>query len=112
MQGDSPLDRIMPTIIKMPTLAICVMALLSVARADKPKTQPAAETSDATVPGVQLARILPEVTFDGVGFSDVADFLRDVTGANLLIDWKRLEKAGIDRNAPITVKLRNIKVSD
>ena len=59
----------------------------------------------------QLDRALPEVTFDGVGFSDVIDFLRDVSGANVFVNWKSLEGAGVDKNAPVTAKLRNIKFS-
>ena len=55
-----------------------------------------------------LARVLPEVTFDGVGLSDVLDFLRDVTGANLFVNWRALEEAGIDRNAPVTARLRQV----
>lgn len=59
----------------------------------------------------QLDRQLPELQFDGVGFSDVIDFLRDVSGANVFVNWKTLEGAGIDRNAPVTAKLRNVKFS-
>jgi len=59
----------------------------------------------------QLDRALPEVAFDGVGFSDVIDFLRDVSGANIFVNWKTLEGAGVDRNAPVTAKLRNVKFS-
>lgn len=59
----------------------------------------------------QLDRQLPELTFDAVGFSDVIDFLRDVSGANLFVNWKSLEAAGIDRNTPVSARLRNIKFS-
>ena len=59
----------------------------------------------------QLERQLPEITFDGTGFGDVIDFLRDVSGANIFVNWKALETATIDRNAPVTLKLRNIKFS-
>ena len=59
----------------------------------------------------QLERPLPELNFEGVAFSDVMDFLRDVSGANIFVNWKALETAGIDRTAPVTLKLRNIKFS-
>jgi len=59
----------------------------------------------------QLDRKLPEVKFDGVGFSDVIDFLRDVSGANIFVNWKALEAAGIDKNAPVTARLFNVKFS-
>ncbi len=55
-----------------------------------------------------LDRRLPELRFDNVGFADVIDFLRDVTGANIFVNWKALEAASIDRNAPVTARLRDI----
>ena len=48
----------------------------------------------------RLDSVVPEINFDGVGFGDVMEFLRDVTGANIVVDWNSIETAGIDRNAP------------
>ena len=59
----------------------------------------------------QLERPLPALTFDAVGFSDVIDFLRDVSGSNIFVNWKSLEAAGIDRNTPVSANLRNVKFS-
>ncbi|HEY8667959.1 MAG TPA: hypothetical protein VIL86_14945 [Tepidisphaeraceae bacterium] len=59
----------------------------------------------------QLDRRLPEVRFDNVGFSDVVDFLRDITGANIFVNWRALEAAAIDKNAPVTARLRDVKFS-
>jgi general secretion pathway protein D len=57
-----------------------------------------------------LDRKIPELRFDGVAFGDVVDFLRDVTGANLFVEWRTLEQAGIDRTTPVTVtRLTNIR---
>ena len=53
--------------------------------------------------------MLPEITFEGVSFSDTIDFLRDVTSANVFVNWRALEAAGIDRNAPVTAKLKQVK---
>lgn len=71
----------------------------------------AAEPGTDRVVQAQLDRQLPELSFEGVGFSDVIDFLRDVSGANLFVNWKNLAAAGIDDATPITVRLRNIKFS-
>ena len=59
----------------------------------------------------QLDRRLPDVKFDAVAFSDVIDFLRDLTSANIFVNWRSLEAAGIDKNAPVTARLRDVKLS-
>ena len=58
-----------------------------------------------------LDKSLPEIRFDAVSLSDVIDFLRDTTQANIFVNWKALEAAGIDRNAPVSTRLRNVKLS-
>lgn len=113
------------------TVCACVLAALlplSFTRADDAKapakTQAPAEStkSDAaptTQPGKEnkvdpklqamLNRELPKLDFDAVGLSDVIDFLHDVTGTKIVVDWKALEQAGVGRNAPVTAKLHDIK---
>jgi type II secretory pathway component GspD/PulD (secretin)/TolA-binding protein len=59
----------------------------------------------------QLDRRLPEIKFDAVGFSDVVDFLRDLTSANIFVNWRALEAAGVDKNAPVTARLRDVPFS-
>jgi general secretion pathway protein D len=59
----------------------------------------------------QLEKKLPELRFDAIGFSDVIDFLRDITGANIFVNWRALEAAGIDRNTPVTARLRDVRFS-
>jgi hypothetical protein len=39
------------------------------------------------------------------------DFLRDVSGKNIFVNWNAMKGAGIDRNAPVTVRLRDAKMS-
>jgi hypothetical protein len=58
-----------------------------------------------------LDRTLPELKFDAAAFSDVMESLRDQTHLNLLVDWRALESAGIDRNTPVTTRVRNVKFS-
>jgi RNA polymerase sigma factor (sigma-70 family) len=58
----------------------------------------------------QLARLLPEINFDGVAFTDVIDFLRDVSGANIFVDWKGLEAAGVAKTAPISARMKNVRL--
>ena len=59
----------------------------------------------------QLARRVPELNFDAVALADVIDFLRDVSGANIFVDWKALEAAGMDRTTPVSMRARNVAFS-
>jgi general secretion pathway protein D len=59
----------------------------------------------------QLDRPLPEVNFDEVAFADVIDFFRDVTGANVFVNWKALEGAGVNRTTTVSARLRNVRFS-
>jgi hypothetical protein len=61
----------------------------------------------ATRPANPLDKTIPEVNFNNARIADTLDFLRDVTGANLLVNWRALEAAGIERKTPVTVQLRN-----
>jgi hypothetical protein len=55
-----------------------------------------------------LRKRLPELHFNANGFADVVDFLRDVTGANIYVDWPAFEKNGVPRDTPISARLRDI----
>ena len=57
-----------------------------------------------------LSRILPQVNFSGVALNDAIDYIRDVTGANLHVDWKSLEAAGVDKGTALNIRLRNVQV--
>jgi uncharacterized membrane protein YgcG len=55
-----------------------------------------------------LARAMPELKFDGVAFSDAVDFLRDVTAANLVVNWRALEGAGVTKDTVVNLKVRGV----
>src|SRR6266568_2628916 len=50
----------------------------------------------------QLDRVLPAVNFTNVTLKDAIDFLRDVSGSNIHVNWKAIEAAGITQDTPIT----------
>jgi len=58
----------------------------------------------------QLSRTLPELKLDGVTLGDALDFIRDVSGVNLYVDWKTLEASGVSRETPINVRLRAVSL--
>ena len=59
----------------------------------------------------QLDQTIPELQFDGAGLTDVIDFLRDASGMNIVVEWRALENAGVDRNSPVSVRVRDVKFS-
>src|SRR5205814_2462374 len=83
---------------------------LSEPRDESVRHERGVESEDADVQR-QLDRTLPEVNFNQVPFGDVIDFLRDITTANIFVNWRALEAAGVDKNAPVTARLRNVRFS-
>jgi hypothetical protein len=54
----------------------------------------------------KLAEKIEQVDFQSVPLSAVIDFVREVRGVNIQTQWGVLEKAGIDRQAPVTLRLK------
>ncbi|HEY2589474.1 MAG TPA: hypothetical protein VGI81_27255 [Tepidisphaeraceae bacterium] len=65
--------------------------------------------ADGTV-SRQLSSRLPELNFQGVTFGDALDFIRDVSGANITVNWKALEGAGITKDAQVNMHLTSISL--
>jgi hypothetical protein len=57
-----------------------------------------------------LERQLPAVNFQMVNLSDALDFIRDVSAANIHVNWKALDKAGVTRETPINLQVRQVSV--
>lgn len=61
-------------------------------------------------PHVDLAATLPELRFDETPLAEVYDFVRDVAGINLHVNWRALEEVGVTRDTTVNLNLRNITV--
>jgi len=59
-----------------------------------------------------LDRKIPEINFTGQGLADVLDFMRDVSGANIFVNWRALEAAGIAKDAKVDLQLKDVKLRD
>lgn len=46
--------------------------------------------------------------FIEVPFSEIIAYLRDVTTANIWVNWRALEGAGVDRSLPVTMNLNDV----
>jgi hypothetical protein len=60
----------------------------------------------------KLNRKLPELNFQAVKLGDVVDFLRDITGQNIFVQWRGLERAGITQKSLVTVKMRDVPLHE
>ena len=74
----------------------------SIAPPARPPTRQEAEAD------VGLDRVVAKVDFRATAFQDAIEFLRQRTGTNILVGWRALEAAGIDRNTPITLHVTNL----
>jgi hypothetical protein len=67
-------------------------------------------TVRAASPRQALNMVLPELNFTGVTLADAIDFMRDVSGANMHVNWPALEAAGIGKDTTINLRLRNVSL--
>lgn len=61
-------------------------------------------------PRTALDRVLPEMKFTGVTFGDAIDFVRDVAGVNIHVNWKALEQENVTADTPVNIRLRSVTV--
>jgi hypothetical protein len=54
-----------------------------------------------------LERILPEVWLEDVSFEEAVARLKEVGGVEIFVDWPGLDKAGVVRTVPVTIRRRN-----
>jgi hypothetical protein len=59
-------------------------------------------------PRSSLDRVLPEMKFTGVTFGDAIDFVRDVAGVNIHVNWKALEAENVTADTPVNIRLRSV----
>ena len=71
---------------------------------------PAQSISAASGTRASMARRLPPVNFTGIALGDAIDFLRDVSGQNINVNWKALAEANVTPDTPINVRLRDVSL--
>jgi hypothetical protein len=58
----------------------------------------------------QIDRTLPEMKFTGVTFGEAIDFLRDVSGLNMHVNWKALAEQNVTPDTPVNIRLRAVSM--
>jgi hypothetical protein len=90
-------------------IGLAVLAALGVGVASLVTVPARAAPSQAQVSASRALNMrLPEVKFQGVTLRDAFEFLRDVTGANLHVNWKAIEAVGVTGDTTVNVRLRDI----
>jgi uncharacterized membrane protein YgcG len=91
-------------------LPIVTVGLLGTALLSPGHNAAGAAPAKGSVSRATLARTMPELKFDGIAFSDAVDFLRDVTAANLVVNWRALEGAGVTKDTVVNLKVRGVSL--
>lgn len=73
-------------------------------RRGKPKAAP----KNLAVKAMRL--VIEEAVFEDMTFAEFADWLARTTKANVVVRWKVLEKAGVERDCPINIKRKNTTI--
>jgi hypothetical protein len=76
------------------------------AKPSQPAAAPVVAADPASARTAEKLKKPATVSFNGQALSDVIDFLRDVTGVDFLVQWNQLEAAGMTREQPVTIGLR------
>lgn len=58
-----------------------------------------------------LNKRIPEVSFEDLPLDQVIDWLQGYTGVNVVPHWQTLIDAGVPRDKPITIKVKNLRLS-
>jgi hypothetical protein len=68
----------------------------------------ASSHASAQAPRAAMGRTVPDLNFTGVTLADAIEFLRDVSGANIHVNWQAIEAVGVGKDTQINLHLRNI----
>jgi hypothetical protein len=90
-------------------MAIGVMA--AAAPAQQPEAAAGAPRPRATNTLSILNQRVPEITFEDLSLEQVMSWLADFTHMNVNVRWQILADAGIDRDKPISIHARNLRLS-
>lgn len=56
-------------------------------------------------------RTIIDAEFQSTKLCNVVDYLRNLTGINMLVDWDAFSRVGVEQDFPITLALRSVSVS-
>jgi hypothetical protein len=95
-------------------MVVMTVSLVAIARADNAdmtETQKIAVRNEKTLKD-QLHKKVLTLNLHANSFSDVIDYLSDVSGAGFFVDWEALDAAGVSREAPVTCQFSDLPLDD
>ncbi len=60
---------------------------------------------------VPRKKVIKRLDFSDISLKDAIDFLRDVSGANIHVNWRALKTIGITRDTKVSLKARDVSVA-
>jgi len=79
-------------------------------RAEKYGATAAGESEQDRAVRQKLKTVIPQLDFDEIPFRDVVEFLRNVSGVSIFVNWRALTLRGIDKTTEVTVHLTKVPV--
>jgi beta-lactamase regulating signal transducer with metallopeptidase domain len=70
-----------------------------------------AATPADTALAAKMDKVIDTVDFEGTPLGKAIATIETATGANVFVDWAALDRAGVTRAMPVTLKLRQVKAS-
>jgi hypothetical protein len=101
------------------TRIAAIWSILTILVAGRSMAAPTSQPERESVPPITvedqkvedlLDHRLPAVNLPGLQLSDAIDFIRDLTGANIYVDWKTIELAGVTKSARVDINETDIPI--
>src|SRR5438874_648563 len=97
------------------SVAILSLPALALAQTTKPLPQITVETTGARQPAGNevnprqaLSRRIADVKLVGIPLDAAIDYVRDVCGANLHVNWRALEQINVTRQTSVSLRLSDV----
>lgn len=91
--------------------AHCALAQVEPAKPPQPeKSRPVARQRTRSAVAILSERI-PEIQFEETPLEQVLETISVLAKTNVVVQWRRLEEYGIKRDAPVTLHVKNLRLS-
>ena len=94
---------------------VVAVSLASVALGQERVKEPTEKEMDTAKKNEAARAVLggriPKVNLVNVGFRDAIDFLRDISGANIYVNWRDIKKVGVDEQTQVNLKVRDVTLA-